>query len=200
MEHVEFLSTPHQNNNVLRILSWNINGARTKLEQNNVYNFLSNFDIVSINEVKSSLNISIPGYVSYKSKNVSGNDSLRGGTVVMVRNYLANQVFNVDNSMLDQVWLQLECFPSLIFAFCYIPPTDSSYFSHNLFSNIHEKMSDFKSYKNVCIIGDLNARFGNSVRSIISRSTNTNIHLCSYPSIPDDIASPNDSAYILSSI
>ena len=200
MEHAEFLNTPHQSNNILSIVSWNINGARTKLEQNNVYIFLSNFDIISINEVKSSLNISIPGYVPFKSKNVLGNASLRGGTVVMVRNYLANQVFNVDNSMLDQVWLQLECFPSIMFAFCYIPPTDSSYFSHNLFSNIQEKMSDFKSYKNVCIIGDLNARFGNSVRSIISRSNNVNIQSCSYPNIPDDIASPNDSAYILSSI
>ena len=181
-------------------MSWNINGARTKLEQNSVYNFLSNYDIISLNEAKSSLDISIPGYVSYKSKNVLGNASLRGGTVVMVRNHLANQVYNIDNSMIDQVWLQLKCFPSLIFAFCYVPPTNSTYFSHNLFSNIHDKMSDYKSYKNVCIIGDLNARFGNSVRNIPSRSTNIDIQSCSYPSIPDDITSPNDSAYILSSI
>ena len=84
MEHSEFLILPHQNNNVLRVISWNINGARTKLEQNNVYNFLSNYDIISLNEVKSSLDISIPGYVSYKSKSVLGNASLRGGTVVTI--------------------------------------------------------------------------------------------------------------------
>ena len=132
--------------------------------------------IISLNEVKSSLDISIPGYVSYKSKNVLGNASLRGGTVVMIRNHLANQVYNIDNSMIDQVWLQLKCFPSLIFAFCYVPPTDSTYFNHNLFSNIHDKMSDYKSYKNVCIIGNLNARFGNSVRNIPSRSTNIYIY------------------------
>ena len=126
--------------------------------------------------------------------------SLRGGTVVMVRNHLSAQVYNIDNSTLDQVWFQLICFPSLMFAFCYIPPTDSTYFSHSLFSNIHDKMSDYKNYKNVCIIGDLNARFGNSVRNIPSRSTNIDIQSCSYPIIPDDITSPNDSAYILSSI
>ena len=162
--------------------------------------FLANCDIIYINEVKTSLDISIPGYVAYKSKNVVGNASLRGGTVVMVRNHLSTQVYNIDNSILDQVWFQLKCFPSLMFAFCYIPPTDSTYFSHNLFSNIHDKMSDYKNYKNLCIIGDVNARFGKSVRNIPSRSTNIDIQSCSYPIIPDDITSPNDSAYILSSI
>ena len=92
MEYTKFLILPYQNNNLLSIISWNINGARTKLEQNNVYKFLSNYDLISLNEVKSSLDISIPGYVSYKSKNVLGNASLRGGTVVMVRNHLASQV------------------------------------------------------------------------------------------------------------
>ena len=77
MEHAEFLNLPHQNSNLLSIVSWNINGARTKLEQNNVYNFLISFDIISINEVKTSLDISIPGYVAFKSKNVNGNASLR---------------------------------------------------------------------------------------------------------------------------
>ena len=102
--------------------------------------------------------------------------------------------------MLDQVWLQLRCIPDIMFAFCYIPPTDSTYYNHNLFSNLHLKMSDYKNYKNVCIIGDLNARFGNSVRNIPSSSNNPDIQSCSYPNIPDDITSPNDSAYLLSSI
>ena len=62
-----------------------------------------------------------------------------------------------------------------MFAFCYVTPTDSTYFNHNLFSNIHDKMSDYKTFKNVCIIGDLNAGFGNSVRNIPSRSNNINI-------------------------
>ena len=150
MEYTKFLILPYQNNNLLSIISWNIKGARTKLEQNNVYKFLSNYDLISLNEVKSSLDISIPGYVSYKSKNVLGNASLRGGTVVMVRNHLASQVYNIDNSTIDQVWLQLKCFPSLIFAFCYIPPTDSTYFSHNLFSNIH-----VGSFKAILYIGNL---------------------------------------------
>ena len=118
----------------------------------------------------------------------------------MVRNCLASQVCNIDNSMLDQVWFQLKCIPTVMFAFCYIPPTDSTYFNHNLFAYIHEKMSDYKGYKDVCIIGDLNARFGSSIQTMPSRSNNPGIQSCSYPVIPDNITTPNDSAFILSSI
>ena len=200
MEYAGFLVLPHQNNSFIRIISWNINSARTKLEDNNVYNFLSNFDIISLNEVKSSLDISIPGYVSFRSKYVTGRASLRGGTVVMVRNCLASQVYNIDNSMIDQVWLQLRCIPAVMFAFCYIPPTDSTYFNHNLFAYIHEQMSDYKGYKDICIIGDLNARFGSSIQNMPSRSNNPVIQSFSYPVIPDNITSPNDNAFILSSI
>ena len=45
-----------------------------------------------------------------------------------------------------------------------------------------------------CIIGDMNARFGSSVRSIPSRSIDSNIQACTYPTISDDIPSPNDNA------
>ena len=120
MEYAEFLVLPHQNNPLLNILSWNINGAKTKLEKSNVYKFLIDFDIISFNEVKTSLDISIPGYVSYKSKYVTGTASLRGGTVVMIRNCLANQVYNIDNTVIDQVWFQLRCIPSILSGFCYM--------------------------------------------------------------------------------
>ena len=49
----------------------------------------------------------MPGFISYRSKSVTGAASLRGGTVVMVKNYLAPQVFNIDTSIIDQVWLQV---------------------------------------------------------------------------------------------
>ena len=67
MEYAEFLNLPHQNSNLLSIVSWNINGARTKLEQNNIYKFLTNFDIISINEVKTSLDTSEPTFVVNKT-------------------------------------------------------------------------------------------------------------------------------------
>ena len=113
MEHAVFLDIPHQNKNNLKIISWNINGARTKLENLNVYNFLSCYDLISLNEVKTGQNISIPGFVSYRSKLLRGEASHRGGTIVLVKNYLSRQVYSVDTNMTDQVWLKIRCVPNV---------------------------------------------------------------------------------------
>ena len=200
MEYAVFLIRPHQNNCSLRIISWNINGARTKLENIHVYNFLSNYDIISVNEAKTPFNISFPGYISYYSKSVTGAASLRGGTVVFVKNFLSGQIFNVVNNIIDQVWLQVRCTPNIMYGFCYVPPADSQYFNHQSFVALREKMLDFKSNLKFCILGDLNARFGSSVRNIPLRSSTPDINKCTYPNIPDEVPSPNDNAYVLSSI
>ena len=200
MEYAGFLRLPQQNNIALRITSWNINGARNKLENTNVYNFLSDFDIISLNEVKSSMHISIPGYVSFKSKHVTGAAALRGGTVVLVKNYLANQVFNYDNSITDQVWFQVQCVPDTMFGFCYVPPADSQYFNHLSYVALHEKMLNFQGNTKFFIIGDLNARFGLRVRDIPLQSNNPLINQCTYPVIPDETSAPNDNAYLLSTV
>ena len=199
MEFNVFLVVPHENNSFLNILSWNVNSVRTKLEQCNVYNYLANYDIISLNETKC-LNLSVPGYVSYSSKCVKGAAALRGGTVVLVKNYLASQVYNYDNSMTDQVWFQIKCIPSVIFGFCYIPPSESTYFNHDLFAYFHEKMSDYKDFNEVLIIGDMNARLGYSVRNIPISSNNSVIKRCTYPVIPDEIQNSNTNGHLLSSI
>ena len=130
MEPSGFLISPQQNNNTLKITSWNINSVKSKLENSEVYNLLNNYDIISLNEVKTTLSICIPGYISYNSGSVSGAAAKRGGTVVLVKHYLANQIFNVDKSIVDHIWLQLRCLPDIMFGFCYVPPADSEYFTH----------------------------------------------------------------------
>ena len=200
MVYAEFLVRPHQNTNGLKIVSWNINGAKSKLENINVYTFLSSYDIVCLNEVKTSMHISFPGYVSFKSKHVTGASSLRGGTVVFVKNYLSRQIYNLDNNVIDQVWFQIQCVPDTLFGFCYVPPTDSQYFNHQSFVAIHEKLLDYKGNTKFFIIGDLNARFGSSVRNISLQSKCPDIKECLYPYIPDDVSGPNDNAYLLSTV
>ncbi len=85
-------------------------------------------------------------------------------TVLMVKNYLSRFVVSVDTSIEDQVWLRLCCAPRVLFGFCYIPPNDSQYFSHQSFSAIQEKLSDDGSYDKYVIIGDVNDRLGFSVQ------------------------------------
>lgn len=121
----------------MKIISWNINGAKTKLEKDIVQSVLLEYDIISLNEVKTSLPVSLPGYLAFRS-NVN-RSAERGGTTVLVKNYLANYVVSVQTDVSDQVWVRFRCIPKCLFGFCYIPPADSEYYSHDLFAVIQEK-------------------------------------------------------------
>ena len=59
----------------------------------------------------------------------------------------------------------------------------------------------FSHAKKMFIIGDLNVRFGASVRDLlINRVEAPKCRMYSYPTIPDDVRNPNDNAYILSTL
>lgn len=74
----------------LKVLSWNINGVKNKLEKKIVQNLVQKYDIISLNEVKTPLSISFPGYNSFKSS-VRGSWE-RGGTVIFIKNYLSDAI------------------------------------------------------------------------------------------------------------
>ena len=120
-----------------------------------------NYDIVCLNEVKTSLRVCLPGYVSFMSNNKTSPH--RGGTVVMVKKNLAQSAVNVDTSTVDQVWLQFRCVPGGVFGCCYVPPSDSLYFSHDSFASIQDKILSNEGNNKYVIIGDCNSRFGNIV-------------------------------------
>ena len=69
-------------------------GCRTKLEKIQVQCLLQEYDVISLNEIKTEHAVAFPGYVSYRS--AVGRSSQRGGTVVVVKNYLAKSMMNVD--------------------------------------------------------------------------------------------------------
>ena len=199
MEPEIFLGRP-QSKKELRILSWNINGCKTKLEKTYVQSLLQNFDIIGLNEVKTGLPVSFPGYVSYQSV-AKRSASHRGGTVVLVKNCLANAVVRVDTSIEDQVWLKFHCMPHTLFGFCYVPPSDSEYYTNASFASVMEKLKNSDIMDSYIIIGDLNARFGSSSRDIPSLAELPNYStLYKYPYIPDPVQHPNDNANILASI
>ncbi len=94
------MKRPHKK--CLKIMSWNINGVKTKLEKKCVQDLLLQYDVVSLNEVKTALRVSLPGYVAYRSD--SSGSAQRGGTIVFIKNYLSSSVFEVDTSIQDQVY------------------------------------------------------------------------------------------------
>ena len=114
-----------------------MNGVCTKLEKANVHHSLCEYDIISINKVKTPLPVTLSGSKSYRSDVVGS--AARGGTVVLVTNWLSESVFGVDTSIRDQVWKQMRNIPSILFGFCYIPSSDTQYYSLSAFSYIEEK-------------------------------------------------------------
>ena len=190
MESTEFLSRPQKS---ISIVSWNINSVRSKLEKNNVLKILNDYDIVSLNEIKTSLQVSLPGYVAFCSRNSRAPG--RGGTVVFVKEYLKSRVMEVDLGTPDQVWLTLSCALGVLFGFVYVPPRDSPYYSDAAFSHIQEKIKGNPD-KDALLIGDVNARFGEYIQSL-APFINSPDETITYPDIPDKIPTPNQHASVL---
>ena len=186
METSSFLIRPQGD---LGIVSWNINSVRTKIEKTNVESVLRCYDIICLNEIKTSLSVSFPGYIPYISYDKANGN--RGGTCVFIKRYLMMYVFDVDLSIADQVWFKLKCVPGVLFGACYIPPSDSEYFSYSQLSCIQEKIKSSECINGCLIIGDMNTRFGMSVCDLPGQ---INLSQYSYPIIPDPIATANDNA------
>lgn len=128
--------------------------------------------MISINEIKTSLPLSIPGYKCYKSVQVQ--EAHRGGTAVFIKNYLTPFITHMDESGTDQVWAQFSCVTGVVFGFCYIPPSDSPYYNHFSFSAIQEKIRSSGSDKEFVIIGDLNSDHAPISLEIVSRGMDMN--------------------------
>ncbi len=178
--------------------SWNINGVRSKLENDRVQALLLKYDLIGLNEVKTKAKVSLPGYVSFKSDNCEHN---RGGTVVLIRRRVMDSVVSIDTTMKDQVWVRLSALGNIIIGICYIPPSDSQYFNPYSFSFIQEKLrkSEEEGLKTI-ILGDMNSRFGTSVRNLPMRAGIPYCDMYSYPVIPDLVDRPSHNADILADV
>ena len=79
----------------------------------------------------------------------------RGGTAVLVKNCLDELLLDVDTSVVDLVWLKLRIVPNVLFGFVYIPPNGSTYYSHESFAVITEKLKSDVNIS-VLIMSDMN--------------------------------------------
>ena len=158
---------------------------------------LNDYDVISLNEVKTPLPVAFPGFISVRSKVIGAGH--RGGTVVMIRNCFKAQTKVVDTTVDDQVWLQFTCVPKVMFGFCYIPPQDSEYYSHHSFAKVQEKMKANPTLS-LCVIGDLNARLGKCVSELPRLACIPHAHPYTYPVLADNVTTQNENATILSAL
>ena len=102
-----------------------------------------------------------------------------------IRSYLIQFIQCIDVNIMDQVWVKFTFLPDLWIGGCYIPPSDSPYFTENSFSAIQERLMD--QTHGAIVLGDFNARLGQAVNCLLEGVNND----WKYNNIHDNIARPN---------
>ena len=129
---------------------------KDKLQNQSILNFLLNFDIIWLLEVKHASQSSVPGFDIYYNKSKRGEH--RGGVMMLVKCSISKYITKVDMDTEDMVWLELSLCAGVKLGGVYIPPSDSQYFDMSQFSFLCAKCIESEK---VVLMGDLNARVGN---------------------------------------
>ena len=153
---------------VLYIGSFNIHGVGSKLERSIVKGWFILHEIVLICETHTNKKLTFPGYKAIYGVN---ENPLRGGVIVFVKNHLAQYITNIDTSEQDQIWFRFTFLPSVQFGGCYIPPSDSTYYSESNHANILSKCIVDPDLESV-VFGDLNSRVGSALVELSSLHDN----------------------------
>ena len=163
MANVFFVEAGSSRN--IRLISWNINGIRNKLENEKCLQFILQYDIVFLNEIKCAYKFSVPGFRTYVSK-LNSDSPNRGGTALLLKNWLVPYVQSLDCTCIDQIWIKFSFSPEVEIGGCYIAPNDSPYYSHQSIAFVQEKMFSSRNTEYV-LVGDINCRFGNLLDSLV---------------------------------
>ena len=91
----------NQGGNRLQIISLNIHGVKSKLENPTCSSLFMNYDIVFLSEIKCTYPFSLPGFHCLRSEIVCGQEG-RCGMAVLFKHATWNQVFDVQR-LKDQV-------------------------------------------------------------------------------------------------
>ncbi len=136
------------------LISLNINGISSKIENQTCVQLFQKYDIVCLSELKCIYPFSVPGFRVIRSKVVHGEEQ-RGGVAVMFKHEIWPYVYDIRVKH-DQVWFKLEKTPGFQYGAVYIAPRDSPYHDASSFAQIQEQimMHNMKSV----VLGDVNAR------------------------------------------
>ena len=134
-------SQPHR----CTILSLNIQGAKTKLQSPHFAQYLTSFDVICLHELKTAMTIHLPGYVCYREK---GENSHRGGSAVLVKNALTQEITYLRIPSPECIFMRLRRLPGILLATCYVAPADSPYHSFApIYPRSRQKWKDIPSNK-----------------------------------------------------
>ena len=182
--------------NALKVVHWNIHGARTKLLNPSVARFLCTFDIIFLSEVQSALPVNLAGYVTHRGH---GEDMHRGGCATLIKNKLMQHVAKIESPHHECTLLKMKFLNKVTIASCYVAPTDSNYHTYAPLMEIHDRLMQAPNEDSFIVLGDLNARFGNERLGFINEDNTPLLDRpVSYSPSPDPIAHPNANANYIS--
>ena len=146
---------------------WNINGARSKLERDQVVDLFDNIDadIIILTETHFKVRHKSPKkyFLVAKSK-TEYKKKARGGVAVYVKEH---SVFNVDllsTDFNDLIVCNIRG-SDVIIAAVYLPPVESTYYSYDYFDALDSMCHAF-SNKELYLLGDFNSRIGTPVSQL----------------------------------
>ena len=132
---------------------------------------LKKFDILCLQEThcgpKDVRLLSISGYkMKHFNRPISGNHRYFGGMLLLNKDCLTKGISIVDNKHHDKLWIKLDKHffslkQDIFLGFTYVSPSTSSHFktlSYDIFSEVEKDCQKFKSFGDIIITGDFNAR------------------------------------------
>jgi exonuclease III len=154
------------------VLSWNVEGLKKCLDDQDFVNFITNFDLLFFSETweRENSNFSIEGYVKCSVPRKASLKSKRGhgGVCLFYKNSVQNGVEIIQTNengficvKLSKLFFQFE--KDIYICFAYIPPSNSPYYNlpeTDFFEYIEQQVRRYSDLGFVSVIGDLNARCG----------------------------------------
>ncbi len=157
--------------NLLKILSWNIQGVNAKntksvnsckFKQTDILNMFKKHDIVCINETWLRNDIVIKGYKEFYSHRTDRHCKAKkdsGGLCIFVKNEISHCVERLQSASDDILWLKIN---KHIYICCtYLSPEKSSYTKRqttNILDFLDIDIHKYKKMGKIVLCGDLNAR------------------------------------------
>lgn len=173
---------------VLKLFSWNINGVSDKLNNNYVFNLVSHYDILFISEIKTNFSIHVPGFKSFI--NFDSENPNRGGIALFIKNYLVNFISSIDMSNKETIWLELSSHPHVCIGGLYLTPDTSHYSDQNVLPMVQSKILSSNA-TDFLLLGDFNARYGINSLSKMNNIANKLLIGSFYENMADQVLRPN---------
>lgn len=113
------------------------------------------YDMVFLSEVKCMLKLKVPGFETYRAKHVTG-ASHRGGLVVLIKPHFIPYIKSINQSIIDQIWIETTLLPKTLIGGVYIPPESTKYFDLTQWAELQAAVCD-GGHKKHLFLGDMNA-------------------------------------------